>query len=101
MNYIYDGKFEGNILVVGRTGCGKTTSVQTLAKNKMFRTLKEVIWVSKILLSKERENQIRECFVDEKVDFKYKETIYEFNDLLEHVQKKIISCNENSLGENI
>ena len=23
--YIYDGKFEGNVLIVGRTGCGKTT----------------------------------------------------------------------------
>ena len=22
-NYSYDGRFEGNILVVGRTGCGK------------------------------------------------------------------------------
>ena len=24
MSYVYDGKFEGNILVVRRTGCGKT-----------------------------------------------------------------------------
>ena len=30
MNYNYDAKFEGNILVVGRTGCGKTTFVKTL-----------------------------------------------------------------------
>ena len=40
----------------------------------MFGSLKEVIWASKMLLSKEREDQIRECFVDEKVDFKYLET---------------------------
>ena len=58
MNYIYDGKFEGNILVVGRTGCGKTTFVQKLAKNEMFRNIKEVNLVSRILLSKEREDQI-------------------------------------------
>ena len=69
INYIYNGEFEGNILVVGRTGCGKTTFVQNLAKNKMFGNLKEVIWDSKILLSKEREDQIKECFADEKVDF--------------------------------
>ena len=66
----------------------------------MFSNVKEVIWVSKILLSKEREDQIKECFVNEKVDFKSVETIDEFDDLLEHVQKTI-HCNENSLGENI
>ena len=30
VNYTYDGKFDGNILVVGKTGCGKTTFVQNL-----------------------------------------------------------------------
>ena len=70
MNYIYDRKFEGNILLVGRTDFGKTTFVQYLAKNKMFGSLKHVILVSKTLLSKEREDQIRENFVDEKVYFK-------------------------------
>ena len=70
MNYIYDRKFEGNILLVGRTNFGKTTFVQYLAKNKMFGSLKQVILVSKTLLSKEREDQIREHSVDEKVYFK-------------------------------
>ena len=37
VNYSHDGKFEGNILVVGRTGCGKTTFVQNFGKNKLFR----------------------------------------------------------------
>ena len=37
VNYSYDGKFEGNILVVGRTRCGKTTFVQNFGKNKLFR----------------------------------------------------------------
>ena len=40
--YSYDGRFEGNVLVVGRTGCGKTTFVQNLAKNKLFGDIKEV-----------------------------------------------------------
>ena len=32
IKYMYDGKFEGNILIVGRTGCGKTTSVQNFGE---------------------------------------------------------------------
>ena len=46
-----DAKFEGNILVVGRTGCSKTTFVQNLGKNKMFGEIKEVTCLSKIPLS--------------------------------------------------
>ena len=34
MNYSNDAKFQGKILVVGRTGCGKTSFVQNLAKIK-------------------------------------------------------------------
>ena len=64
INYMYDGKFEGNILVVGRTGCGKTTFVQNLGKNQMFGDIKKVLWISKISLSTERENNIRDCFVN-------------------------------------
>ena len=36
INYSFDTKFVGNIFVVGRTGCGKTTFVQNLRQNKMF-----------------------------------------------------------------
>ena len=60
--YSYDGRFDGNILVVSRTGCGKTTFVQNLAENKLFGDIKEVFWISKIDLSKEREDNIRDCF---------------------------------------
>ena len=34
--YLYNGRFEGNILIVGRTGCGKTTFIQKRGQNKMF-----------------------------------------------------------------
>ena len=55
MNYMYGAKFEGNILVVGRTGYGKTTFIQNLEKNQMFGDIKEVLWISKIsFLLKER-----------------------------------------------
>ena len=37
--YTYDGKFDGNILIVERTGCGKTT-VQNLGKNELFGDFK-------------------------------------------------------------
>ena len=58
---MYDAKFEGSILVVGRTGCGKITFAQNLGKKEMFRDIKEVLWVSKISLSTEREDNIRDC----------------------------------------
>ena len=41
VSYPYDGKFEGNVLIVGQTGFRKTTFIQKLAKNKMFGGLKE------------------------------------------------------------
>ena len=55
MDYTDDAKFEGNILVVGTNGCGKTTFVQNLGKNQMFGDIKEVLWISKIAHSTERE----------------------------------------------
>ena len=62
--YLLDGKFEGNILIVGRTGCGKTTFIQNLGKNRMFgNDIIEVFWVSKIFLNKEREDFIRDNFI--------------------------------------
>ena len=44
--YSFDGKFEENILIVGRTGCGKTTFIQKLASNNMLgNDIIEVFWV--------------------------------------------------------
>ena len=67
----------------------------------MFGEIREVIWVSKILLSKDSENNIRECFIDEEMDFKYPNNIDEFNDLLDYFQRQKLPHNENYLGENI
>ena len=104
INYICDAKFERNILTVGRTGCGKTTFVQNLGKNRMFGELKEVTWISKISLSRDRGNNIRNCFVNENINFEYPNSIEKFDDLLEHFQKHVetnSTCIENCLGENI
>ena len=58
-------KFNGNILVVGRTGCGKTTFILQLGKNKIFgQEIKDVFWVSKTFSFKDREDVIRESLQD-------------------------------------
>ena len=60
-----NGRFDGNSLVVVRNGCGKTTFVQNLSKNKLFGDIKEVFWISKIeQLSNKRENNVKDCFQD-------------------------------------
>ena len=84
----YDGKFEGNILIVGRTRCGKTTFVQNLGKNNLFRDVKTVCWISKISLSQEREEKIKECFQDKEVNFHYRENVDDFNYLIEAFMQK-------------
>ena len=38
---VYNGKFNGNILIVGRTECGKTYFTQKLAINTFFGKLKK------------------------------------------------------------
>ena len=58
--YTYDGKFNSNILAVAQPGCEKTTFIQNLAKNKLLRKLKEIFWLTKITLSKEREQKNNE-----------------------------------------
>ena len=69
-NYVYNGKFRGNILIVGRAECGKTTFMQKLALNNFFGKLKKTEWVSGIELSKTREAEIETNFSC-KIDFHY------------------------------
>ena len=56
-NYVYDAKFSGNILIVGRTGYGKTYFTQKLVINRFFAQLKKVEWVSCTELKAERERE--------------------------------------------
>ena len=44
VEYNYDGIFEGNILDVGQTSCGKTTFIQKIAENN-FGELEEIFWI--------------------------------------------------------
>ena len=87
MTYVYDGKFSGNILVVGRTGCGKTALIQKLAINKFFGELKTAEWVSYIKLDKAREAEIQSCFECE-LDFYYPRNKEQFEELLDCFKTK-------------
>ena len=61
-NSIYNGQFNGNILVVGRTGCGKTTFLEKRAINKFFGNIIKTEWVSGIEIDTSREAEIQSCF---------------------------------------
>ena len=65
---------------------GKTTFVQNLAKNKMFGKIKELTWLIKTTLSKNKEENIRTCF-DFQVIFCYPQNISEFDYLVENFQR--------------
>ena len=99
--YTYDGTFDGNILIVGRKGCGKTTFIQKLAQNKTFgNNIVNVFWVSKIYLNPEREESIRDCLVDQNVQFAYPSDIDDFNFLIDNfMSEKSPSVSENNMGE--
>ena len=81
-NYIYSAKFAGSILLVGRTGCGKTYFTQKVAVNRFFGRLKKVEWVSYTELKREREAEIESCFSCD-VEFHYPKGLQKFEDLLE------------------
>ena len=62
---IYNGQFNGNILVVGRTGCGKTTFLEKLVINKFFGEIVKTEWISGIETDSVREAEIQSCFDNE------------------------------------
>ena len=52
MSSIYNGQFYGNILVVGRTGCGKTTFLEKLGLNNFFGNIIKTERISGIDIEK-------------------------------------------------
>ena len=96
-NDVFDGKFSGNILIIGRTECGKTTFVQKLALNNFFDDFKKVKWVSGIRLSKRREREIESNFSCE-ITFSYPIDEDELGDKLEEF--KLDSESENNNNNN-
>ena len=65
---IYDGQFRGNVLVVGRTGYGKTYFLQKLGLHNFFGNIVKAEWVSDIEISESREAEIQSC-LDNKIEF--------------------------------
>ena len=58
MTSIYNGKLSGNILVVGRTSCGKTTFLEKLGLNKFSGDMIKTEQISGIDIDKKREAEI-------------------------------------------
>ena len=65
MSSIYNGQFPGNILVVGRTNCGKTTFIEKLGLHNFFGNIVKTEWVSGIAINKKREAEIQSYFKNE------------------------------------
>ena len=65
MSSIYNGQFMGNILIVGRTNCGKTMFIEKLGLNNFFGNIVKTEWVSGIAIDKKREAEIQFYFKNE------------------------------------
>ena len=99
-NSTYDGKFIGNILVLGRTECGKTTFIQNLGINNFFGDLKIVKWVSGIRLNGKREAEIESNFSCE-VNFAYPNDKEELAEKIEEYKLESENENDNDNFDNV
>ena len=59
ISQVSDGRFRGNILVVGKTASGKTYFLQKLRLNKFFGKLVKTEWVTGIGSDEQREAEIK------------------------------------------
>ena len=88
-NFQYEATFTDNILALNQTGCGKMSFAQSMGKNTIFGSnLLGADWVSKINLTKNREDEIRQCFTYTNVDFHYPNDVEELNLIIETFQKE-------------
>ena len=88
--YIYDGKFSGNVLVLGRTDCGKTSFVQKLALYDFFGNLKNAKWISGIQLNESREAEIESNFSCD-ISFFYPNDVNDLADLIDEFKLEVES----------
>ena len=98
--YIFDGKFRGNILVLGRTECGKTSFVQKLALYDFFGELKNAKWVSGIKLNTSREAEIESNFSCD-VSFYYPNDVSDLADEIEEFKLEVESEKTNNQNINV
>ena len=62
MTSIYNEQFYGNVLVIGRTGCGKTTFLGKLGLNNFWGDIIKTKWISGTDIDKTREAKIQSYF---------------------------------------
>ena len=77
-----------------------------MAENRILffereRNLTKVFWVSKIVLSKEREDCIRYSFEDQVVHFSYPHDLDDFNYLVGNFMQKKSDYTDNEEGEEL
>ena len=65
MATIYDDQFRGNVLLVGKTGCGKIIFLEKFGINNFFGNLVKTEWISRIDIDEKREAKIQSCFRNE------------------------------------
>ena len=88
-SFWYDATFSHNTLVLGQTGCRKTSFIQSLGQNKTFGSdLLSVDWASKIDLTNNGEDKIRQCFSCTKIYFHYPNDVEDLNWIIEIFQKE-------------
>ena len=96
---IYDGQFRGNIIVVGKTECGKTCFLQRLALNNFFGKLVKTEQVTGIEIGDQREAEIQACFSN-KVEFHLAKTSEKLTELIEKYKPRTrdVVTNESNSG---
>ena len=72
-----------------------------LGKNELFGDISTVFWISKISLSEEREEKIRESFENQEVFFNYPENLDDFNYLIEGFMQRKADYVNSELGEDM
>ena len=66
----------------------RKNNVQKLDKSQLFGDISSVFWISKIYLSQEREDNIRESFSNQKVYFNYSENSDDSNYSIEGLMQR-------------
>ena len=105
MTSIYNGQFYGNIMIVGRTGCGKTKFLEKLGLNNFFGDIVKTEWISGIDIYKQREAEIQSYFSN-KTEVQVAKEQDELDSLIETFKLRSLEESDssniinNSLGEN-
>ena len=70
-------------------------------KNKLFGDISTAFWISKISLSNEREEKIRDNFEDQEVFFNHPENLDNFNYILEGLMQRKADYVNSETGEDM